>query len=138
MRKTRFGLRTLALGSNQAAAERAGLRVKSHILALTVIGGGMAGFVGFVDLSMYGQTAINGHGLDALAAITAAVIGGAALHGGRISVPGTLWGALLASILLNGLIVIGVQSFWQRVATGAVLILAVALDQLRTHRRQTS
>jgi ribose transport system permease protein len=135
VRYTRFGLRTLAIGSNRTAADRAGLRVSSHLVKLTVIGGLMAGLAGFVDLCTYGATNVNGHGLDGLAAVTAVVIGGTALAGGRVSFPGTFWGALLASVLLTGLIVIGVTSFWQQVATGLVLIAAVTLDRVRYRRR---
>lgn len=135
LRYTRFGMRTLAIGSNPTSAARAGLRVGRHLVRLTVIGGLLAGFAGFVDLSVYGQTALNGHQVDALNAATAVIIGGGALAGGRASVPGTIWGALLASILLDGLIVTGVVSFYQQIATGAVLIAAVSIDRFRSRLR---
>jgi ribose transport system permease protein len=131
LRFTRFGMRTLAIGSNMTAATRAGIAVHQHIVRLAALAGAFAGFAGFVDLARFGSTAIASHSLDGLNAVTAVVIGGTALTGGRASVIGTLWGAALSIILLSGLIIIRVQPFWQLVATGIVLILAVAFDQFR-------
>jgi ribose transport system permease protein len=131
LRYTRFGMRTLAIGSNMTAATRAGIAVQAHIIALAALAGAFAGFAGFVDLARFGSTAIASHSLDGLNAVTAVVIGGTALTGGRASVIGTLWGAALSVILLSGLIIIRVQPFWQLVATGVVLIVAVSIDQFR-------
>jgi ribose transport system permease protein len=131
LRVTRFGMRTLAIGSNITAAMRAGIAVHKHIIQLAALAGAFAGFAAFIDLARFGSTAIASHSLDGLNAVTAVVIGGTALTGGRASVIGTLWGAALSIILLSGLIIIRVQPFWQLVATGIVLILAVAFDQFR-------
>jgi ribose transport system permease protein len=131
LRYTRFGMRTLAIGSNMTAASRAGIAVQTHIIQLAALAGAFAGFAAFVDVSRFGSTAIASHALDGLNAVTAVVIGGTALTGGRASVIGTLWGAALSIILLSGLIIIRVQPFWQLVATGVVLIVAVAFDQFR-------
>jgi ribose transport system permease protein len=136
LRQTGFGIRTLAIGSNPVSALRAGIRVDRHRIILFMIAGFLAGLAGFVDLSVYLQTAVTSHVLDALNALTAVVIGGTALTGGRASIPGTIWGCFLAAILLNGLIVLGITSFYQQIATGAILIAAVALDHFRTTRRQ--
>ncbi|MBO1740612.1 ABC transporter permease [Leifsonia sp. TF02-11] len=134
-RYTRFGSRTLAIGSSEAAAFRAGIPVKSQIFTLMIIGGLLAGIAGFVDVSRYTATVVSGHVNDPLAAITAAVIGGSLLEGGRVSVLGTVMGAALSVILLGGLTVISVSSFWQLVITGVILIFAVAIDRLRYRRR---
>ena len=136
LRQTAFGVRTLAIGSNPIAAQRAGIRVDRHRIQLLMISGFLGGLAGFVDLSVYLQTAVTSHTLDPLNALTAVVIGGTALTGGRASIPGTVWGCFLAAILLNGLIVLGITSFYQQIATGAILIAAVALDYIRTTRRQ--
>jgi ribose transport system permease protein len=121
LRYTRYGTRTLAIGSNRISAERAGLRVRGHLVSLTVLGGVLAGLAGFID---------------ALAALTAAVVGGTALQGGRATMFGTLWGAVLAYVILDGLVVIGVSSFYQEIATGFVLWVAVAVDSARYRRRE--
>ena len=136
IRYLRFGLYTISIGSSRVAAERGGIRVRRHTFALTVLAGALAGLAGFLSLAHFGGTSINGHTNDPLAALTAAVIGGAALTGGRVSIIGTVWGTALAMILLGGLVVIGVSSFWQLIVIGTILIGAVAVDQLRNHRAE--
>ena len=135
-RYLRFGMHTLAIGSERISAERGGIKVRQHVVKLTIFAGTLCGLAGFIDLAHFSSTAVNGHVNDPLAAITAAVIGGTALTGGRVSVIGTVWGAALAVILLGGLVVIGVNSFYQLVAIGTVLIAAVAIDQFRNRRRE--
>lgn len=135
LRTTRYGVRTLAIGSLRLAAERAGLRVQRHLFSLAVLCGLLAGLAGFVDLSHYAATTVNGHTDDALAAITAVVIGGTRLEGGVISLPGALWGTALSVLLDGGLVVIGVAAFWQLIAVGTVLIAAVCLDRIQLRRR---
>jgi ribose transport system permease protein len=136
LRYTRYGARTLALGSNRISAERAGLRVRAHLISLTVIGGALAGLAGFIDIARFDTTNTSGHTLDALAALTAAVVGGTALQGGRAAMFGTLWGTVLAYVILDGLVVIGVSSFYQEIATGFVLWVAVGIDSARYRRRE--
>jgi ribose transport system permease protein len=131
-RTTRYGMRILALGSNRGAAERAGLRVSLHLVVLFALVGMMAGLSGFIDLTRFATTNLAGHNNDGLAAITAAVIGGTSLFGGRVSLGGVLSGTLLAVILQDGLVVVGLSPFYQLIAIGVVLIAAVSLDQ---HRR---
>ncbi|MGD0245202.1 MAG: ABC transporter permease [Streptosporangiaceae bacterium] len=136
LRYTRYGARTLAIGSNLTSAERAGLKVRTHLISLTMIGGALAGLAGFVDVSRFDTTNTSGHALDALAALTAAVVGGTALQGGRATMFGTLWGAVLAYVILDGLVVVGVSSFYQEIATGFVLWIAVGIDSARYRRRE--
>jgi ribose transport system permease protein len=135
VRYTRFGMRTQAIGSSRAAAERAGIKVPRHYIALTSLAGALAGVAGFVDLARFGSTALAGHANDSLAAVTAVVIGGTLLTGGFISIVGAVWGAALAVILQTGLVIIGVPSFWQLIAVGVVLLLAVVIDRTTSKRR---
>jgi ribose transport system permease protein len=135
IRYLRYGTRTLAIGSSRPAAERAGMPVKRHIISLFLLAGILAGMAGFIDIAHYAATTINGHTQDALTAVTATVIGGTALEGGRVSIGGTVAGSILAIVLLNGLVIVGVQSFWQLIAVGCVLIVAVALDRFRYKHR---
>jgi ribose transport system permease protein len=78
---------------------------------------------------------LSGHANDALGAVTAAVIGGTLLEGGKVSIAGAVWGAALAVILQAGLVILGVSSFWQLIVVGVVLLLAVMLDRLTALRR---
>lgn len=135
---TRYGTRTLAIGSQRLAAERAGINVPRHLFSLALLCGLLAGFAGFVDLSHFASTTVNGHPNDALAAITAVVIGGTRLEGGKVSLPGALWGTGLSVLLQGGLAVLGVTPFWQLIAVGTVLIVAVSLDRIRFRRRMAT
>jgi ribose transport system permease protein len=135
VRWCRYGLRVQAIGSSRSAAERAGIRVRLHLISLTMLAGALAGIGGFIDLSRFGATSLSGHSNDALNAVTAAVIGGTLLEGGYVAIIGTLWGAALAVILQSGLVISGVSSFWQLIVTGFVLLLAVLLDRVAMARR---
>lgn len=135
LRYTAAGTQTLAVGSSRTSADRAGLRVDRIHVILLVIVGALCGVAGFMDLSRFTSTAIAGHVNDGLAAVTAAVIGGTALAGGRTSIMGVIWGTLLSVQLLTGLLIISVPPFYQLVATGLFLVVAVWLDGLRTAKR---
>jgi ribose transport system permease protein len=127
--KTRFGLHTTALGSSREACERAGLRVHRQIVWLFVLAGFLAGLAGLIDASRFATTDVGGHQTDALAAIAGAVIGGTALYGGQGSIGGAVAGAMLSVVLTSGLVIAGLSPFYQYIAIGTVLILAVFLDQ---------
>lgn len=129
--KTRFGMHTYAIGGNEQAARRAGVPVRAHMLKLYVLVGVLAGIVAFIDLSRFGTASLAGHTQDALNAISAAVIGGVSLFGGRGRMSGAIIGVFIPAILANGFIVVRVDPFWQNVAVGLVLIAAVYTDQLR-------
>jgi ribose transport system permease protein len=131
LHRTRFGMRTIAIGSSRDAAVRAGIKVWRHQVRLYAIAGALAGTAGFLDLVRFDTTNIGGHQTDALAAIAAAVIGGASLRGGRASVGGAVIGVALAIILQTGLIIAGLSAFYQLIAIGVVLVLAVAIDEAR-------
>lgn len=132
--KTRFGSRTLAIGSSRSAAVRAGLPVRRHLISLFALAGLLAGIAGFLDLVRFRTTNIGGHQTDALAAISAAVIGGAGLQGGRASIIGAVAGVALAEMMQTGLVIVGLSPFYQLIAVGLVLIVAVALDAYRRQR----
>jgi ribose transport system permease protein len=138
VRYTRFGMHTQAVGSSRPAAERAGLRVRTHYIRLAVLAGALAGVTGFIDLSRFGSTALNGHSNDSLGAVTAVVIGGTLLQGGFISIPGAVCGAAMSVILQSGLVIAGVPSFWQLIVVGLVLILAVLVDRISSKQRASA
>ena len=135
---TRFGRYTYSIGSNAEAARRVGINVDRHLVKVYGLMGGLAGIAGCMNLAHFTTTTIAGHTFDNLAAISAAVIGGTSLFGGRGSVPGTIIGVLIPATLASGFVVIGVQPYWQYVAVGMVLIGAVYLYQLRRRTRERS
>ncbi len=131
LRTTRFGRYTYAIGSNAAAARRVGINVDRHLLAVYGLSGMMAGVAGGFDLMRFGTASVGSHQSDNLAAISAAVIGGTSLFGGLGTIGGSVIGAFIPAVLRTGLVISRVKPFWQNVAIGSVLILAVFLDQRR-------
>jgi ribose transport system permease protein len=133
---TRFGRYTYAIGSNPEAADRAGINVDRHLIKIYALSGLMAGVAGIMDLGYFSTSTISGHGLDNLTVITAVVIGGASLFGGRGTMLGTFFGVFIPELLATGLIIIGVNQYWQYILTGVVLAAAVYLDQFRRRLRE--
>jgi len=131
---TRLGRYAFAIGSSPAAAVYAGIPVTFHTTAVYAIGGVLTGLGGMIEASrlMTGQpTAGTGYELQAIAAV---VIGGGSLRGGEGSVVGTLVGAFIMGLLSNGSDLLGISNYVQQVVIGAVIILAVAADELRKRR----
>jgi ribose transport system permease protein len=133
---TRFGRYTYAIGSNPEAAERVGINVDWHLIKVYALAGLMSGLAGIMNLAYYSTTTISGHPLDNLTVITAVVIGGASLFGGRGSMLGTFLGVFIPELLAAGLIIVGVNQYWQYILTGLVLGAAVYLDQVRRRLRE--
>jgi ribose transport system permease protein len=131
---TRLGRYAFSIGSSPAAAVYAGIPVNFHTTAVYAIGGLLTGLGGMIEASrlMTGQpTAGTGYELQAIAAV---VIGGGSLRGGEGSVVGTLVGAFIMGLLSNGSDLLGISNYVQQVVIGAVIILAVAADELRKRR----
>ena len=133
---TRFGRYTYAVGSNPEAARRVGINVDRHLIKVYALSGLLAGLAGILDLGYFSTTTISGHPLDNLVVITAVVIGGASLFGGRGSMLGTFIGVFIPELLATGLIIVGVNQYWQYILTGLVLGAAVYLDQIRRRLRE--
>jgi len=133
---TRFGRYTYAIGSNAEAARRAGINVDRHLIKVYALSGLLAGLAGMVSLARFATTTIGGHSTDNLAAIAAVVLGGTSLFGGIGTVLGTVVGVFIPAVLQNGFVILGVQPFWQQVAVGAVLIVAVYIDQLKRRAQE--
>jgi ribose transport system permease protein len=135
---TRFGRYTRAVGSNQEATRRAGIAVDRHVIKVYTLAGLLAGVAAVVDLAIYTNTTAVSHRTDNLSAISAVVIGGTSLFGGVGSILMSAVGAFVPTVLQNGLVIKGVQPFWQEVVVGATIIFAVYLDQLRRRRIDSS
>ena len=133
---TRFGKYAQVIGDNETAARAMGIRVDRHRVALYVVSGSLAGLAGLLFLARVNAGDPTAGLNYELTAITAAILGGTNLFGGRASVLGTLIGALVMGVLQNGLNLLAVSSFYQQMAIGAVLVLAVWLDQVNRNRGQ--
>jgi erythritol transport system permease protein len=133
-----FGRWLYATGGNERAAELSGVPVRTVKTTVYVISGACAAIAGLIIASELTSAAPQAGETYELNAIAAVVIGGAALSGGRGTVRGTLVGAFVIGYLADGLVILGVSTFWQILIKGAVIILAVMLDQgqQRFQRRQ--
>jgi erythritol transport system permease protein len=129
--RTAFGRWLYATGGNERAAELSGVPAQRVKLLIYVLSGFCAGTVGLLLTADLPAATPNGGALYELNAIAAVVIGGAALSGGRGTVRGTLIGAFVIGFLVDGLVLVGVSVFWQQVIKGAVIIFAVAIDQIQ-------
>jgi ribose transport system permease protein len=132
---TRFGRYTYAIGSNAEAARRAGINVSRHLIKVYALAGLLSGLGGVLSLAYFTTTTISGHTTDNLTAISAVVIGGTSLFGGVGAMAGTVVGVFIPVVLASGLVIVGVQSFWQQVMIGVILVAAVYFDQLRRRAR---
>jgi D-xylose transport system permease protein len=127
-RLTRFGRSIFAVGGNPAAAELAGINVRRVTVSVFLLMGVLYAVAAVVLVSRLDAAPPSGASPLELDAIAAAVIGGTSLAGGIGSVSGAVVGALLLASVSNGLDLLGVQSYWQFVATGGILVAAVLSD----------
>lgn len=123
--RTHFGRDMYAVGGSIAAARLSGIRVERTIMAAYAIVGGCAGLAGVIAVGRIGAATPQVDGDLPLQAAAAVLLGGTALMGGSGGVGGTAVGVLFIGILQNGLSISGVQSYWQQVVTGIILVAAV-------------
>lgn len=126
---TRFGRHIYAAGGNPHAAKVSGINVSQVELTVYIISGILAGIAGMVLVARTGSALTQAGIAYELDAIAAVVIGGTSLSGGVGKVTGTLIGALLIGVLNNGLDLMGVESYYQQVVKGILIVAAVMLDQ---------
>lgn len=131
LRYTTYGRSMYAIGASPTAARLAGIRTDRAVAVGFLLSALLAGVSGLILLSQVGSASVNAAiGLE-LSVVTAVVLGGASLSGGRGSIVGTTLAVLIVGVLGNGLIQLGVPSFWIDVAGGVLLLVAVGFDQLR-------
>ncbi|WP_326733792.1 ABC transporter permease [Streptomyces sp. NBC_01022] len=136
LRYTDIGRNIYAIGGNDTAARLAGININKYLICVYALIGIVAAIAGILLTARTGsgQPTSGSEGLE-LKAITAAALGGAALKGGKGGIGGTLLAVALLGALENGLTVQGINSFWQNVAQGALLVIAVVIQQRRSGER---
>jgi ribose/xylose/arabinose/galactoside ABC-type transport system permease subunit len=126
------GRRVYAIGGNELASRYSGIRVERVKLSVYIISGLTAGISALLALGYYGAaTSGDGQGYE-LNVIAAAVVGGASLSGGRGSAFGALLGALLIQMINSGIVILNIDQNYSQIIIGAVVVLAVVLDQFNT------
>jgi D-xylose transport system permease protein len=133
-RHTAFGRHIYAIGGNPEAARRAGIGVRRVTVMLFVVSGTLAALGGIMQASRLDAGPPGVGQFLALDAISAAIVGGTSLFGGQGSIAGAMLGALLMATIANGLSLMGVDTFYQLIATGLVLMAAVAFDTAARRR----
>jgi len=131
--QTRFGQHTYAIGASQQAALRSGIDVSWHTQKLYLLSGACAGLGGVLYAARFTAGAAQAGEPILLDSIAAVVIGGASLFGGSGTIFGTVAGALVIAVIQYGLVFLNVESFWQFIAVGVIIIISVLVDQ--TQRR---
>lgn len=131
LRYTTYGRAMYAIGASPTAARLAGIRTNRSIFIGFLLSALAAGLSGLILLSQVGGASINANIGVELSVVTAVVLGGASLAGGRGGIVGTILAVLIIGVLGNGLIQLGVPSFWIDVAGGVLLLAAVGFDQVR-------
>jgi ribose transport system permease protein len=134
LRRTAYGARVFAVGNNDRAAWLSGINVDRVKIATFMLSGMLAGFAGIMQVARQG-TATAGMGADFLFPIlTAVVLGGASLKGGRGKVVNTLIAAIFLTSITNGMILLDIGIYTQNIVSGLILVVALSLDRLRTLR----
>jgi ribose transport system permease protein len=129
--RTTLGRSAYAIGGNREAARVSGIRVERVKWSIYIFSGLMAAIAGFMLTGRQGSAnALMGEGME-LQSIAAVVVGGTNLFGGEGTIGGTIIGVLIIGVLNNGLNILGVADFWQRVVNGSIIVAVVALDQWR-------
>lgn len=125
MRNTRFGRHVYSIGSNKEATRLAGVDVKKVTLSVYILSGVLAAVTGIIFAAqMASGSPVAGEGYE-MNAITAAVVGGTSMSGGKGNLLGTFLGAVIMGILSNIMNLCGVSSYWQTVLTGLILVVAI-------------
>jgi predicted ABC-type sugar transport system permease subunit len=131
--KTKFGQYTYAIGGNREAAIRSGINVNRHIILIFIISSFCAFLAGLVYTARFSAGAAQAGEPMLLDSIAAVFIGGASFYGGSGKIIGTVVGALVIAVIQFGLVFVDVDAFWQFLAVGLVIIVAVLIDQSKTH-----
>ncbi|GGQ10254.1 ABC transporter permease [Streptosporangium pseudovulgare] len=137
LKYTDIGRNIYAIGGNDVAARLAGININRYILGVYLATGVIAALGGVLITARTGsgQPISGSEGLE-LEAITAAALGGCAMRGGKGAVSGTLLAVVLLGVLTNGMTLLGINPFWQNVAKGLLLVVAVVIQQVRSGERR--
>jgi ribose/xylose/arabinose/galactoside ABC-type transport system permease subunit len=135
MRYFKFGRRLYSIGGNPETAYLAGINLDRNKISAYAISGFLASFTSLIVISRIGQSQPAMGVAYPLEAIAAAVIGGVALSGGRGSIPGVFLGVILLGLIRNSLNILRVQSFYQYVMLGVVIVIAVTLSNIGSTRK---
>ncbi len=131
---TVFGRRIFVIGGNSSVAYLSGINVSKNLMGLFILNGFMCGLASVIYCSQLGAAMPNNATGMEFDVISAVILGGASLSGGKGSITGALFGALLLGTLSNGMVMLNIHTYWQQIISGVVLVLAVVLDIIKNKR----
>lgn len=132
-----IGRNIYAIGGNETAARLAGININKYILAVYACSGLVAALAGLLITARTGSgQPVSGSEGTELEAVTGAALGGCVMKGGKGSIVGTVLAVILLGVLTNGMTLLGINPFWQNVAKGTLLVVAVIIQQLRSGERR--
>ena len=135
---TTFGRRIYVIGGGSQVAYLSGINVERNLSLLFILNGLMCGLATMIYCSQLGSAMpSNASGME-FDVISAVILGGASLSGGKGSIVGALFGALLLGTLNNGMVMLNIHTYWQQVISGIVLVVAVVFDVVKKRREQRS
>ena len=130
--RTKFGRHTYVIGGSEEAARRSGINVDRHLITIYVICGFTAGIAGVLHLFRFTAGAPQAGEAALLSSVAAVVIGGTNLFGGEGDIMGAVVGSLIIGVLQTGLVILNIDSIWQFIVVGIVIIIAVLVNQLQS------
>lgn len=136
LNRTKYGRRVFAIGGNEEAARFSGIKIDRVVITTYVLCGFLAAFAGIVTCAkMYSGQPVIGEdaSMDAIAGV---VLGGTSMTGGFGTLTGTIIGCIIIAVINNGMNLIGLNSFWQQVAKGLVILIAVYVDAMKEMRKK--
>lgn len=136
LNKTKFGKYIYAIGGNEQAARIAGVNVDKYKILIYGYAGLLSGLAGIILTSRIASGQPTAGMMYELDAIAAAVIGGTSITGGIGTIGGTVIGALIIGVMNNGLDLLNISSYWQQILKGAIITVAVLLDQMKHRKRK--
>jgi ribose transport system permease protein len=128
-----WGRRVYAVGGNEKAARLTGLNVRELKVSVYIISALCAGIAGIVQASYLSSVTASLATGEELAVIAATVIGGVNLSGGEGTIFGVVIGTIMLEVLRNGLLLFGIDPYWEGVFVGGIIVVAVSLDRFRKH-----
>ena len=134
LRRTNFGRYVYALGANREAARLSGINIRGNLLLVYALSGLISAFAGLIYISRINAVESTIGEPLLLPALAAVCIGGTSLFGGEGGIEGTLVGALIMTLVTNGMNLLNVSPYWQSFVMGAIVVLAVAIDQLGSEK----
>jgi len=134
LNKTMFGRALYAIGGNEISAERAGYNVKKTKFILYTVVGALAGFTGMIRVCMARQSIPKALVNKEMTIIPAVILGGASIYGGEGSVFGTMTAIALISTVSNSMLLVGMDTYWQKFFNGLIILIGITISSLQAKR----